>query len=190
MKMISSILLTVMMVSCQSQNNNQQIKDSMSNTTIYDFKIPALTGDSTIDFSQFKGKKILVVNVASKCGYTPQYEGLQKLQEKYANNLVIIGLPCNQFMFQEPGGAEEIATFCSANYGVTFPLTEKVDVKGSDQHPLYTWLTSSELNKKGDYKVKWNFNKFLIDENGNLVGYFESGVKPFDKELIDAIEGV
>lgn len=189
MKIFYALSLIGIFTSCQSQNAKTQKTDLMNNMSFYDFSMAALTGDSSIDFSQFKGKKVLVVNVASKCGYTPQYEGLQKLYEKYQDKLVIIGVPCNQFMFQEPGGAEEIATFCSVNYGVTFPLTEKVDVKGSNQHPLYTWLTTSDLNKKGDYKVSWNFNKFLIDENGNFVNHFDSKVKPFDKELIDAIEG-
>ena len=152
--------------------------------SIHQFKIQALNSDEVIDFQDFKGKKVLVVNVASKCGYTGQYEDLEKLYQTYKDQLVIVGFPCNQFMGQEPGSEEEIVTFCSKNYGVTFPMTTKIDVKGKDQHEIYQWLTQKDLNGKDDFKVKWNFNKFLIDENGNLVGHFPSKVKPFDDELV------
>ena len=153
-------------------------------TAIYNFKIQALDSDEMIDFKDFEGKKILLVNVASKCGYTSQYADLEKLYKTYEDQLVIIGFPCNQFLGQEPGSEEEIAAFCSANYGVTFPMTTKIDVKGKDQHEIYKWLTSKSLNGKGDYKIKWNFNKFLIDENGQLIDYFPSGVKPFDEKIV------
>ncbi len=152
--------------------------------TIYDFKIQALDSDEMIDFKAFEGKKILIVNVASKCGYTGQYADLEKLYKKHQDQLVIIGFPCNQFLGQEPGSEEEIAQFCSANYGVTFPMTTKVDVKGKNQNEIYKWLTSKELNGKGDFKIKWNFNKFLIDENGQLIDYFPSGVKPLDDKIV------
>lgn len=150
--------------------------------------ILSLDGNDTIELSNFRGKKVLCVNVASECGYTKQYADLQKLQERYKDTLVIIGFPCNQFGGQEPGEAAEIQDFCSKNYGVTFPLTEKIDVKGDNTHPVYKWLTQKSKNGVGDYEVAWNFNKFLIDENGNLLGYFPSKVKPFDKELTDLIE--
>lgn len=149
---------------------------------IYDIKINSLQGEA-IDLSEFKGKKILFVNVASKCGYTPQYEGLQKLHAEYKEKLVIIGVPCNQFMNQEPGNSTEIAEFCQKNYGVEFLMTEKVDVKGKEQHQLYQWLTSKELNGKMDSKVKWNFQKYLLDENGNLMEVFDSGVEPMDEKI-------
>lgn len=156
--------------------------------SFYDLNIISLDGDDSLNFNQYKGKKVLCVNVASKCGYTYQYEGLQKLHEKYKDDLVIIGFPCNQFMGQEPGGAEEIESFCQKNYGVSFQMTEKIDVKGSNQHPVYQWLTQKENNGKDNYKVGWNFNKFLIDENGNLMEHFGSRTKPMDDELVKLIE--
>lgn len=172
----------------ESQMQNSETMNTQPATTnFYDLKIPTLDEQDTIDFSSFKGKKVLLVNVASKCGYTPQYEGLQKLYETYKDSLVIIGFPCNQFMGQEPGSKEEIADFCSLNYGVEFPLSTKIDVKGSDIHPVYAWLTQKALNGKDDYKVSWNFNKFVIDESGNLVAHFGSNTKPFDTELLDVI---
>ena len=154
------------------------------NKSIHDFKIQALDSDEVIDFKVYEGKKILIVNVASKCGYTGQYADLEKLYKTYQDQLVIVGFPCNQFLKQEPGSEEEIAQFCSSNYGVTFPMTTKIDVKGKDQHEIYQWLTSKELNGKDDYKVKWNFNKFLIDENGQLIDHFPSKVKPFDEAIV------
>ena len=157
-------------------------------STVYDFSLTSVDGEE-INLEEYKGKKILLVNVASKCGYTSQYEGLQKLYEQNIENLVIIGLPCNQFMHQEPGTNEEIKLFCTKNYGVTFPITEKVNVKGGEIHPLYNWLTRKELNGLDDSKVKWNFQKYLIDEEGNLIQVFGSKVKPLSPEIIDAIKG-
>jgi glutathione peroxidase len=156
-------------------------------TSIYDFEIDGLM-DKKIRLSDYKGKKILIVNVASKCGFTPQYEGLQKLYEKYQEELIVIGFPANDFGKQEPGTNEEIATFCETNYGITFPLSTKITVKGDDMHPLYKWLTTKDLNGHSDSEVKWNFQKYLIDEQGNLIGVFRSKVKPLSPELIDAIE--
>jgi glutathione peroxidase len=141
-----------------------------------------------INLGDFKGKKILFVNVASKCGYTGQYKGLQELHELHGDDLVIIGVPCNQFGLQEPGDANEIADFCEKNYGVTFLITEKVKVKGSDQHGLYAWLTKKSMNGELDSKVKWNFQKYLVDESGVLKEKFASSVKPMDTELLDAIK--
>jgi len=157
-----------------------------TSSTVYDFSITRIDGEE-INLNAFKGKKILFVNVASKCGYTSQYEGLQKLYEQNKEKLVIIGLPCNQFMHQEPGTNEEIQIFCTKNYGVTFPITEKVNVKGDKIHPLYSWLTREELNGVEDSKVKWNFQKYLIDEEGKLVQVFGSKVEPLSQEIIDAI---
>lgn len=154
--------------------------------TIYDFKVTALDG-GTIDLSKYKGKKILIVNTASKCGYTPQYEGLQKLYEKYKDQLVIIGFPANNFLFQEPGNNETIKSFCQSNYGVTFPMAAKISVKGRDMHPLYVWLTQKKYNGFSDNSVKWNFQKYLIDENGKLVEVFAPGVEPMSAEITGAI---
>jgi len=160
---------------------------TQTSSTVYDFSLTGIDGKE-ININAFKGKKILFVNVASKCGYTPQYEGLQKLYEQNRENLVIIGLPCNQFMRQEPGSSEEIQAFCTKNYGVTFPITEKVNVKGDKIHPLYNWLTRKELNGVEDSKVKWNFQKYLINEEGNLIQVFGSKVKPLAEEITVAIK--
>lgn len=150
---------------------------------IYDIEINALDG-KPLDLSQYKGKKLMIVNVASKCGLTPQYEELQQLHEQYGDKVTLLGVPCNQFLNQEPGSSEEIATFCSKNYGVTFQLAEKVDVKGKDQHPLYQWLTQKAINGVEDSEVKWNFQKYLIDENGRLEAVFSPKTTPLDDEII------
>lgn len=157
--------------------------------TFHDFKVTAIDGGE-YDLAQLKGKKVLVVNTASKCGYTPQYEDLQKLYETYGGQgFTIIGFPANNFMSQEPGTNEEIQEFCRINYGVTFPMMAKISVKGDDTHPLYQWLTSEELNGKMDSKVKWNFQKYMIDENGRLVDYAGPGVKPMDEKIVGWIKG-
>jgi glutathione peroxidase len=149
---------------------------------IHDFKVPGLDG-SDIDFSRFKGKKILIVNTASKCGYTRQYDDLQKLYEAHKDKLVIVGFPANNFGGQEPGSNQEIKEFCKKNYGVTFPMAEKVSVKGDDTHPLFQWLTRKELNGVMDAEIKWNFTKFLLDENGKLIAVFPSRVEPGSEEI-------
>ncbi len=151
-------------------------------TNAYDFALTNIDGQA-FKLSDYKGKKILIVNTASKCGYTPQYEGLQALQEKYKETLVVVGFPCNDFMGQEPGQAEDIKSFCKKNYGVTFPLSQKISVKGSDIAPLYSWLTQKSLNGVLDATVKWNFNKFLLNEKGELLSYFPSNVKPMDEAI-------
>jgi len=151
--------------------------------TIYDFKVPSLSGGETIDFSQFRGKKILIVNTASKCGYTPQYAGLEQLYEKYQKTLVIVGFPANNFGGQEPGSNSEIQTFCQKNYGVKFPMSEKVSVKGKDIHPLFKYLVA-EAKKKGiDDPIQWNFTKFLINEKGELIGVFNSKTEPMSEDI-------
>ena len=143
----------------------------------YDFKVKTLEGND-FDLSSLKGKKVMVVNVASKCGFTPQYKDLEEMSRKYEGELVIIGFPANNFANQEPGTASEIRQFCTKNYGVTFPLMEKISVKGDDMHPLYKWLTSKDKNGIMDSEVKWNFQKYLIDENGKLVDVLYSREKP------------
>jgi len=158
-----------------------------STPSIHEFQIRALDSEEVINLSAYKGKKILFVNVASKCGYTNQYEGLEKLYQQYKDKLVVIGFPCNQFLGQEPGNEEKIATFCSTTYGVTFPMTEKIKVKGKKAHPIYQWLTSKDKNGKDDFKVSWNFNKFLVDEEGELMAHFSSNVKPLAEEITSLI---
>lgn len=155
--------------------------------TIYDFKVTALDG-SIIDFSAFKGKKILIVNTASKCGFTPQYEALEKIYEQYKGKLVIIGFPANNFLFQEPGSNEKIAGFCQRNYGLTFPIAAKISVKGRNMAPIYQWLTRKKYNGLQDSKVKWNFQKYLINEKGQLTDIFSPSTPPDAPEVIAAIE--
>jgi glutathione peroxidase len=162
-------------------------KEAKIPASIYAYKVPALEG-GTIDFSAYRGKKILIVNTASKCGYTPQYEGLQKLYDAKKDKLVIIGFPANNFGSQEPGTNEEIGAFCKRNYGVTFPMAAKISVKGDDMAPIYTWLTDKKYNGYESSTVKWNFQKYLIDEQGKLIGVFASGVKPDSEKLLEAID--
>ncbi len=162
--------------------------NAQNNTSIYQFKVEDLSGN-TFDFASLKGKKILIVNTASKCGYTPQYEQLEAIYNKYKNkNLVIIGFPANNFMWQEPGTNAEIATFCKSKYGVTFPMMAKISVKGKDMHPIYQFLTQKKLNGVLDSKVEWNFQKYLINEKGQLEQVYMSGVKPNDEKIINWIE--
>lgn len=155
----------------------------VSATSIYDFKVPGLSG-GTIDFAQFKGKKILIVNTASKCGNTPQYSDLEKLYEKYKDKLVIVGFPANNFGQQEPGTNSEIQEFCTKNYGVTFPMAAKVSVKGDDIDPLFKYLVN-EAKKQGmqDPVIKWNFTKFLVDEKGHLITVIDNKVNPMSEEV-------
>ena len=150
--------------------------------SIYDIKINSLQ-NQPIDLSKFKGKKLLFVNVASKCGFTPQYKELQQLQDTYKSDLVIIGVPCNQFGKQEPGSSNEIQEFCEVNYGVSFLITEKIDVKGNNQHELYSWLTKKGLNGKQSSTVKWNFQKYLVDENGEFLDFYYSITKPMNSRI-------
>jgi glutathione peroxidase len=186
--MIKLILGAAILVSC-AQANNTNIA-SMENTTttetptsIHKFSVKALDG-TTINFADYKGKKILVVNTASECGYTPQYKDLETLYEKYKGKLVVIGFPANNFGGQEPGTATEIKSFCTKNYGVTFPMADKISVKGDDIAPIYQWLTQKSQNGVLDATIKWNFNKFLLNENGEIIAKFDSGVKPMDEEIV------
>jgi glutathione peroxidase len=154
---------------------------------VYKFKVPSIDGD-TIDFAKFKGKKILIVNTASKCGYTPQYAELEKLHKAYKNKLVIIGFPANNFGGQEPGSNAEINEFCQKNYGVSFTMAEKVSVKGDDIHPLFKWLTSKAENGVMDAEIRWNFTKFLLDENGKLLAVYPSKVNPMSEEITNQLQ--
>ena len=176
---------------CMNQSNEHLSRPSNSSSeqesAFYSFKINSLEGE-LIDFSKYKGKKVLIVNTASKCGYTPQYEDLQQLHLKYGDKVAVLGFPCNQFGGQEPGSKEEIGEFCKKNYGVSFQMFEKVDVKGKDQHPLYQWLTDKSQNGWNDKAPGWNFCKYLINEKGELVEFYGSGVKPLDAKIVEAIQ--
>ena len=141
---------------------------------------------ATYDFDQLKGKRVLIVNTASRCGFTPQYADLEKLHKQFGDDgFVVLGFPCNQFGFQEPGSAGDISSFCEENYGVSFQMMEKVDVKGRDAHPVYQWLCDKARNGVEDHKVAWNFHKFLVDEQGRLVASLRSGVGPLDDAIVD-----
>lgn len=156
--------------------------------SFYDFTVKTIDG-KPFKLSELKGKKVLVVNVASKCGLTPQYAELQELYDQYKDkNFVIIGFPANNFMGQEPGSNEEIAQFCSLNYDVTFPMMAKISVKGDDIAPLYQWLTEKKMNGKQDAPVQWNFQKFMVDENGQWVGFVAPKQSPFSDTIVTWIE--
>ena len=157
-------------------------------SSVYDFTMPALNGTPT-PLAGFKGKVVLMVNVASQCGYTPQYEGLQALYAKYRDQgFVIAGFPANNFGGQEPGTNEEIGAFCKSKFGVTFPMFSKISVKGSDQAPLYRFLTDKSANPKTGGEIQWNFTKFLVDRTGKVIQRFEPAVEPLSKELVSAVE--
>ena len=152
-----------------------------SNNSIYEISIKSIDGE-LIELKDYQGKYILFVNVASYCGYTKQYSDLQKLQDAY-QNLEVVGLPCNQFLFQEPFSEKKIKQFCTLNYGINFLMTQKIKVKGNGQHKLYKWLTSSDLNNRMDSIVKWNFQKYLISKNGELIDFFSSNTPPCSNSI-------
>jgi glutathione peroxidase len=156
--------------------------DAPKPMSFYDFKMKSIDGKE-IDFKQYKGKKVLLVNVASKCGYTPQYKDLEALHAQHGKEVVVLGFPANNFGGQEPGSNAAIKEFCSATYGVKFQLFEKVSVKGEDAHPLYKWLA-----EQGGSEPKWNFSKYLVDENGKVVKFWPSSVKPLSDEVLAAIK--
>lgn len=164
------------------------VANSQNEKSIYDFKVTDLKGE-TFDFSTLKGKKLMIVNTASECGLTPQYKKLQSIYEKYeSEGFVIVGFPANNFMKQEPGNDEEIASFCKKNYGVTFPMMSKISVKGDDIHPVYQFLTSKAKNGHSDNEVAWNFQKYLINEKGQLVKVIHPRVEPDNEEITSWIE--
>lgn len=177
--------------SCISQTsgkNDSSTKFKMDVKTFHNFTMTTLEGEE-FDLAQLKGKKILVINTASKCGLTPQYAEMEELYKKYGGDkFIVLGFPANNFLKQEPGTDKEIAEFCAKNYGVTFPMFSKISVKGTDIHPLYSWLTQKELNGMEDAEVKWNFQKFMIDKDGKWVGVIGPRKSPLDEEIINWIE--
>ncbi|MDR6515405.1 glutathione peroxidase [Chryseobacterium camelliae] len=186
MKKIFLLLLSFMAFfnSCaQKKSEASKTKTkALMGKTIYDYKVESLDGKE-INFADFKGKKILVVNTASECGFTPQYADLEKLYGEYKDKLVIVGFPANNFGGQEPGTNKEIGAFCQKNYGVTFPMAAKVSVKGDDTAPIFKYLTEKDLNGVKNTTILWNFTKFLIDENGKLIDSFVSTTKPTDEAI-------
>lgn len=162
-------------------------KNMMVKGSFYDFKMKSLDDKETIDFAKYKGKKVVVLNTASECGYTPQYADWQKFHKEYGDKVVVLGFPANNFGGQEPGSNTQIATFCQKNYGVTFQMLEKVSVTGSDQHPLYKWLSKKDLNGWNDKEPTWNFCKYVINEKGEVTNFFASGVKPTSPEFLKAV---
>jgi|SRR5688572_13122065 glutathione peroxidase len=183
MRLIKVTLVVIVTMGLAAFLSSKFSKTPVTQVTgsIYDFKMKSLDGQE-IDFNQYKGKSILIVNTASKCGYTPQYADLEKLHDQFGDRVAVLGFPANNFLWQEPGSSEEIASFCQKNYGVSFQMFEKISVKGKDQHPLYQWLSA----KSGE-NPSWNFCKYVIDKNGNVVGFYPSKVNPLDKEIVDKI---
>ena len=179
---------------CKQIKSKPENLNMTDKKTFYEFleenpsaKIKSIDGNE-VDYSQFKGKKVLIVNTASECGYTPQYEDLEKLYETYKDKLIILGFPANNFGGQEPGSNEEIKKFCTSKYSVTFPMFQKISVTGDDMALIYKWLTNKELNGWNDQQPKWNFNKYLLDENGNLLKYYSSSVKPMSDDIVSLIK--
>jgi len=192
MKKSLLLFLAISLWSCQNQAQKKEITTiatSMTKETIYQFKVQDLAGDE-FDFATLKGKRIIIVNTASECGLTPQYEQLQAVYNQYKDqNLVIVGFPANNFGSQEPGSNAQIASFCQKNYGVTFPMMAKISVKGSDMHPVYQFLTQKAKNGLEDSTVQWNFQKYLINSNGELEKVIAPSTLPTDAEIINWIEG-
>ena len=193
-KLVTLFSVVALFFSCQNQAQKKETTATtkttpMAKETIYQFKVEDLSGN-TFDFSTLKGKKILVVNTASECGLTPQYEQLQAIYEKYKDkNFVIVGFPANNFGAQEPGTNQEIATFCQQNFGVSFPMMAKISVKGGDMHSVYQFLTQKAKNGLQDSEVQWNFQKYLINENGELAKVVSPRTLPIDSEITNWIEG-
>ena len=176
------LILLITLISVEYSSNNIKTKPM----PVYDISINDIEGKE-INLNDFKGKYVLFVNVASNCGFTRQYKDLQTLYDKYKDELVVVGVPCNQFGGQEPGDEEQISIFCSEKYNVTFPMTEKIAVRGSNQHPLYKWLTSKDLNGRKNSSVKWNFQKYLVDKDGNLIDYWYSLTNPTSSKITNYI---
>jgi glutathione peroxidase len=189
MKFISLLLLLCILGSCPliARRSKKQAKPTCAKTSFYDLKAESIEG-KTVKMSDFKGKYILIINTASKCGYTYQYEDLEKLSQKYKKDLVVLGFPSNQFFGQEPGDNKKIHSFCKVRFGVTFPLFTKIEVKGKNKHSVYSWLTDPEQNGWNKKVPSWNFNKYLINKKGDLVAHFGSSVKPLDKKITDHLK--
>lgn len=179
-------LAVILAVSWKLKGNSKKVWIASKPGEIYKFKLKTLTGED-ITLEKFKGKKMLLVNVASECGYTPQYKNLQALHEKYKDKLVVIGFPANNFGGQEPGSATEIKGFCEKNYGVTFQMMDKISVKGDDAHLLYKWLSNKEENGVCGDAPKWNFCKYLIDEKGTIIKFFSSKTDPMSEEITNLL---
>ena len=160
---------------------------AVAKQTLFDFKVKSLVGNKTVDLGKYKGKKVVILNVASKCGFTKQYADWEKFNKEHGDKVVVLGFPANNFNGQEPGTNEEIATFCSATYGVTFPMFEKVSVLGDDQAPIYKWLSTKELNGWNDKVPTWNFCKYVVNEKGELTNFFASKILPTDPEFMKAV---
>ncbi len=173
-------LIIIIMAVFTAINSNAQ-------KSIYDIAINDISGNP-IDLNEFKGKHILFVNVASECGFTSQYAGLEELHQLYKNDLIVIGLPCNQFGGQEPGAEKEIQQFCVKNFGVSFLMTEKIEVKGVNRHSLYNWLTEKKINGKSNSSVKWNFQKYIVNQNGDFVNFFYSTTKPMSTKITSILK--
>ena len=179
---ILAIGIILLLVGLTAKKTNDTVEKTKSIASFYDLKATSIEGKQ-INFSQFKGKKVLIVNTASSCGYTYQYEGLQKLHDIYGDDVAILGFPANDFLYQERGSDADIADFCEKNYGVTFQLFSKITTRGKNQSPVYTWLTNKDLNGWNEKKPTWNFCKYLINEEGDLVAFFDKSVKPLSKEI-------
>lgn len=190
-----SILYAVLsLFGCKQVRSKPENINMSDKSTLYQFleanpnaKVKSIDG-AEFDYAQLKGKKVLIVNTASECGYTPQYEDLEKLYQAHKDKLIILGFPANNFGGQEPGTNEEIKEFCKSKYNVTYPMFEKISVLGDDMAPLYKWLSSKDLNGWNDQQPKWNFNKYLLDEEGNLVKYFSSAVKPMSDDIVSQLK--
>lgn len=181
-KLIYNFIIGLGMILPFRSATAEKPEGGIPNTSIHDYRYTSIDG-APVELKQYKGKYILFVNVASKCGYTPQYEDLEKLYQQHKEKLVVIGFPANDFGKQEPGSNEEIAKFCSLTYGVTFPMSEKISVVGDDIHPIYAWLTDKSLNGWNDAAPKWNFFKYLVSPDGELLKVFSSKVTPLSEEL-------
>jgi len=187
-QILLALMISIATFSCQGQKNNEPTqKKDMEPNSIHQFKVKSLDG-GVIDFAAYKGKKILIVNTASDCGYTPQYKDLQQLYLQYGQKLVVVGFPCNDFGGQEPGDATTIAGFCSRQYQVSFPMADKVSIRGDHPDPIYDWLTHKNKNGVMDASVSWNFNKFLLDEQGILLDKFGSNVNPLSDKITDRLQ--
>ena len=193
MKILLSLLSIILLACGQTLDRPTDMAsfhpnfDTTMESKFYDFKMKDINGKD-VDFASFKGKKLLIVNVASKCGYTKQYAQLQELYEAHGDKIMILGFPANNFGGQEPGSNEEIKAFCDAEFGVTFPMFEKISVKGVDKHPLYRWLSDASQNGWNNQEPSWNFCKYFINEKGELVKFFPSSVTPLDEQILKLIE--